>query len=175
MRSNRKLSVLCMIILYCLLLKTDKDEHLNKNLQKTKSRGYRNIVYWFKSNKYITCHWWGRDFGMVFRIHFNICFYKVGCRKLFPVEYGVRGVHFQKRRKEVVPLCNKNQCWDWSNFYKSHILRGYILRTFSPDVLTDLPLIFIGPTSGWRCGFLGWGDVGTFYTKVMFLLNLNPW
>lgn len=47
---------------------------------------------------------------MVFRIHINICFYKVGFRKLFPVDYDVRGVHFHKRRKEVVPLRNKNPC-----------------------------------------------------------------
>lgn len=37
---------------------------------------------------------------MVFRVLFNICFYKVGCRKLFPVEYGVRGVHLQKEGRK---------------------------------------------------------------------------
>lgn len=49
---------------------------------------------------------------MEFRTHFNMDFYKVGCGKLFPVEHGAGGVHFQKRRKEMVPLCNKNQSWD---------------------------------------------------------------
>lgn len=33
---------------------------------------------------------------MVFRILLNICFYKVGCRKLFPVEY-VLEVYIFKR------------------------------------------------------------------------------
>lgn len=78
----------------------DKDEHLNKNVSKARAREYRNAVYWFRPNKYKTSHWWGKDFGMVFRILLNTCFYKVGCRKLFPVEYGVRGVHFQKFQKE---------------------------------------------------------------------------
>lgn len=42
----------------------------------------------------------GEERILVFRILLNTCFYKVGCRKLFPVEYGVRGVHFQKFQKE---------------------------------------------------------------------------
>lgn len=92
-----------------LLLKIDDGEHLNRNLKKAKKEAV-GMLY-IDSGLTNTEPVIGKERILEWSLEFFLMYVsiKLAVENIFLWNM-VLDIHFQKRRKEMVPLCNKNQC-----------------------------------------------------------------